>query len=87
MMSMLPVIGSNTGGTKELIENNLNGLTYEQGNFSDLADKIEVFLRDRKQIEIMGTNAYNFARKKFVSSINAKNILNVYNRELKNKYD
>lgn len=41
MMGQIPVIGSNSGGTKELIKHNQNGLLFESGNADDLAKKIE----------------------------------------------
>jgi len=79
MMSMIPVIGANTGGTKELIQDGFNGMTYIQGNYKDLADKIEILLKNKNEIERMGRNAYNYA-KDFTSEINAKNIYSIYEK-------
>ncbi|MBP8959034.1 MAG: glycosyltransferase family 4 protein [Bacteroidales bacterium] len=36
----IPVIGSRIGGTPEIIEENLNGLLFEPGNYEELAEKI-----------------------------------------------
>ena len=36
----LPVIGSNTGGTKEIVVDGVTGLLYEQGNVEELAERI-----------------------------------------------
>lgn len=63
MMSMLPIIGANTGGTTELIRDNYNGLLYSQGNYKSLADKIEYFINNRNEIERMGKSAYIFSDK------------------------
>ncbi len=41
MAKWMPVIGANTGGTKELIVNNMNGYLYELGSAKDLADKTQ----------------------------------------------
>lgn len=79
MMGMIPVIGANTGGTKELIIDGYNGLLYEQGNYVDLADKIEWFINDRNKLRELGENAYSFA-KDFTSSRNASNIYKIYNQ-------
>lgn len=85
MMSMMPVIGANTGGTKELINNGVNGLLYEQGNYNDLADKIKYLLQNRNKIKEIGINAYNFAKENFTSDKNAEAIYNLYNDILKDK--
>lgn len=54
MRSGLLVIGSNTGGTLDIIRENETGLLYEQGNFVSLADKIEWAINnpdDRAEIQ------------------------------------
>lgn len=40
MENGIPVIGTNTGGTTELILDSYNGLLYSHGNYSELAEKI-----------------------------------------------
>ena len=79
MMSMIPVIGANTGGTKELIKQGYNGLLYEKGDFEDLANKIEELYKDRSKIREMGKNAYDYS-KGFTSERNAINIYNIYEK-------
>ena len=47
------VIGSNTAGTKELIDDGVNGILYEQGNSKDLCEKILSAIKNKsKSIEI-----------------------------------
>jgi len=46
MLLNKPVIGSNTGGTKELIQNGVNGLTYSFGDEHQLADQIQNLIHD-----------------------------------------
>lgn len=48
MLAGIPVIGSNTGGTLELIDDGVNGMLYEHGNLNDLASKIESLINDEK---------------------------------------
>ncbi|MBI1837875.1 MAG: glycosyltransferase family 4 protein [Flavobacteriia bacterium] len=43
----LPVIGSNSGGTKEILENGKYGLLFEPNNESDLAQKINNILSEK----------------------------------------
>lgn len=54
MLAAIPVIGSNSGGTPEIIPNmRCGGLLFEQGNEGDLKEKIELLYEDehlRKKI-------------------------------------
>lgn len=77
MMSSNPVIGANTGGTKELIINEYNGYLYEQGNYKDLAQKILLLINNKKFNDI-SNNAFKYSNDRFTSEINAKNILLLY---------
>ena len=45
----IPVVGSDSeqSATREIINDKINGLLYKQGNISDLADKIELLIKDR----------------------------------------
>jgi glycosyltransferase involved in cell wall biosynthesis len=65
MMLKKPVIGSNSGGTVELIKDGFNGFLYELGNITDLKDKIKYFSKNKEQIPIMGENAYAFVKENF----------------------
>lgn len=58
MMGGNPVIGSNVGGTVELVKDGYNGYLYKEGNAEDLADKIESFYNNRENIRMLGENAY-----------------------------
>ena len=66
MMGKIPVIGSNSGGTPELIKDGYNGFLYEYGNANELADKIEIFLNNRSLLKCMGNNAFDFAKEYFL---------------------
>lgn len=82
MMGQIPVIGSNSGGTKELIKNNENGLLFESGNINDLANKINYFYQNRKEVERMGKNAYMFSKDYFDIKRCAQDIYKLYNKIL-----
>lgn len=43
------VIGANSGGTREIIDDNKTGLLFENENPDDLADKIELLYRNERQ--------------------------------------
>lgn len=65
MMAGMPVIGSNSGGTPELIVDGFNGLLFEPGNFKKLASCMELFITDQKEIEKMGRQAQEYAIEHF----------------------
>lgn len=78
MMSMNPVIATDTGANPELIVNNENGLLYHQGDFVDLANKIEHFLKNPQELSRMGRNGYEYAYQHYTAQRNADEIEKVY---------
>lgn len=84
MMGAIPVVGSNSGGTKELIKDNENGLLYEPGNYEDLKDKIKYLYDNRKEIKRLGVNAYNYSKDYFLIDRCASEIYKLY-KEILNK--
>lgn len=51
-----PVVGTNTGGTAEMIKNGVTGLTFEPANVKDLADKL-IQIQDIKLANKLSKNA------------------------------
>lgn len=78
MMSGLPVIGSNSGGTPELIENGTTGFVFKPNDPSDLAEKMKMFIDNVSLIELMGRNASQYARKRFNITLCAMRMNQVY---------
>jgi glycosyltransferase involved in cell wall biosynthesis len=79
MMSMNPVIASDTGANPELVINKYNGFLYSKGDHYDLMDKIAYFLNNNKEIYRMGNNAYKYSKLHFSAERNADEIELVYN--------
>lgn len=77
MSNYMPVIGANTGGTKELIEDKYNGFLYDAGNFMDLSEKMERLLNCPYLLKEMGIKARKVAEK-FTANINADNVYRIY---------
>ena len=78
MMSSNPIIGSNTGGTPELIRDGENGYLYEKGNVEELAQKMEIFLKNPEKIRFMGNVAYTDSSSKFTRKRNAQEMEQIY---------
>ncbi|WP_302579573.1 glycosyltransferase family 4 protein [Clostridium saudiense] len=80
MMGGMLVIGANTGGTPELINNGENGYLYEQGNPIALADIMQHVLNQPEKIKELATNASKQAIVKFSIERCAKEVNEVYNK-------
>lgn len=61
MLHGIPVIGANSGGTRELINSGENGLLYEEGNSNNLAEKIELLIKNETLYNNIINNAYSFS--------------------------
>lgn len=83
MRSGLAIIGANTGGTLEIIKDNYNGILYQQGDFKDLADKIELLYNDRDLLKQIAQKGYDFAQEKFTPNDNVESIYGVFEEVLK----
>jgi len=60
-----PVVGTNSGGTPELIKEGFNGLSYETGDYNQLADSIEYLIENKGKIKEFGENGYKYAKEFF----------------------
>ena len=60
-----PVIGSNTTGIAEIIEDEVNGLLFEPGNFRELASKILILKGKPELRERLSENAFKFFLEKY----------------------
>lgn len=77
----LPVIISNIDGPREIIDNGKNGWMFEVGNVEDLANKIQCFLEngyDNNMIQ----EAYKFAKANYDVSLTAKKYIEEYKKIL-----
>jgi len=75
-----PVIGTNAGGTPELISDGVNGFLYEYGDFVQLTECMKKYIGDTTLTAAMGEKAYCSTKGKFTPEVNAKQIIEVYNK-------
>ena len=78
MRASNPVIGSNTGGTTELIADGITGFLYKYKDDNDLADCMKRFIDNPGLISEMGQRAYAWSVDKFTSEENVRKILELY---------
>lgn len=78
MLSGLFVIGSNSGGTPELIEDGVNGVLYNQGDISSLSVKIEWALQNKNKSRSIAQNGQINAAEKFSMKKTSEKIIEIY---------
>lgn len=78
-----PVIASNTGGLKEVIQNGVNGLLSKPENASDIANKIELLIENPDLREEMGKKGRELAIEKYDWNKCLEIQLNAYENILK----
>ncbi|MFA6184292.1 MAG: glycosyltransferase family 4 protein [Parcubacteria group bacterium] len=59
----LPIIATETGGTDELVEDGINGFVVKMKDAQDLAEKIEIILKDKDLCRKMGQESREMAEK------------------------
>jgi len=78
MVSKMLVIGADTGGTKEIVTDYYNGLLYEEGNYIDLANKIQYAIENKREMETIIETAYYDALNKYSISKVVDQIIVLY---------
>lgn len=64
MLLKKPVIGTNLGGTPEIIIEGVNGFLYDIGDHDKMVNNIEYFYNNRDKILEFGNNGYNLVKEK-----------------------
>ena len=81
MMSGLPVIGTNSGGTKEIVKDGV-GFLYAVGDFEQLARHILIFRNDRSLCRVFGGEARRLAMGSFTTEEYCSQIVSSYEQIL-----
>lgn len=77
------VIGSSSGGIKDIIKDGENGLMFKEKNHEELAEKIISVLKDEKLRLRLAKKGQEFARANYCWDKIAKKFLDVYKKVLK----
>lgn len=80
MKSGLPVIGLNSGGTRELIINDETGFLVDDYNYISFARKMSVLIDNKPLILEMGAKARLQFEKNFCLSNSSNKLINLYNK-------
>ena len=74
----LPVLASNIGVMKEIIEDNHNGILFKTGNFIDLNKKINWLLANPNECQRLAQNALKDYSTKYSKEENYKTLIEIY---------
>jgi glycosyltransferase involved in cell wall biosynthesis len=74
----LPVIASNRGAAGEIVENGVNGLVFEPGSATELADKIREAWRSTALIQSMGGCARASYERKYSGECTYRELSKIY---------
>ena len=82
MSNYMPVIGSDSGGTKELIDNKVNGFTFSSNVPEDLAAKMKYYMERPAEVKQQGNKARLLAEQIYEMKINTDKIVNLYRSKI-----
>lgn len=74
----VPVIGSNIGNIKSIIENKSSGLLFEINDVEDLKKVVENTFYSKEKNKILGENAYKEFNVKYTDIVNYKKLREIY---------
>lgn len=75
-----PVVASDTGGLREIVEEGVTGLLVPPGNPQALASRLVTLHRDRMLLERLGRTALERCRERFASHLIARQVIGLYER-------
>ena len=85
MLNRKPVIGTDSGGIPDLIEDGRTGLLFPEGNSGRLAEAMRRILRDDKYAQQIAENGYQYVRKNLSSKRIGKRMFAVYKEVFREK--
>ena len=78
----LPVICSDIGAMREIVENHVTGLHFEAGNASDLRDKVEWAVSHRREMRSMGKAARQAYLDRYSPQSNVESLVDIYRQAI-----
>ena len=69
MRQKIPVICSDSGGMKEIVKNNINGLIFKNNNINDLKKKVLILINSKIKRKKFGKKGYSTFKNKFTNKI------------------
>ena len=80
MLANQLIIGANAGGTKEIIDDGVNGYTYKTKEPNDLANVLYKAINNVKESLYIVKNGNKYAKKNFSNDLQNKKVMDIYNK-------
>ncbi|AIF44547.1 glycosyltransferase family 4 protein [Virgibacillus sp. SK37] len=87
MLSNMLVIGANSGGTAELIDDDITGLLYQEGDYISLANKIEYAIANKEEMKTIIRSGYKTVVENYSVNRVVDQILDLYKEVLRTRLD
>ena len=78
----VPVIATNHGALKDLVENRRTGLFFERADSNDLAEKIDLLVKNPSLAKELGENARKVYQERYAESENYDQLIEIYSRTI-----
>lgn len=78
MLNKLPVVASNVGGMKYVVEQDKTGYLVERYNVNEITEKLEKLIKDEELRLRFGEAGYKRAMENYTEDIYVKNVENLY---------
>ncbi len=75
-----PVIGANIAGIPELVQDKVNGLTYQYDDIRELEEKMKLLFENKELADEYGRNAKNIAKKEYSKNEYYNKIIKIYEK-------
>ena len=82
MLAGMLVVGSNSGGTSEIVTNHETGFLYEPGNIDDMAETLKYVIEHSNEAVSIAEAGQEYAKQNFDAERNAREIYELYKRIL-----
>ncbi|MEX6216483.1 glycosyltransferase [Mammaliicoccus sciuri] len=79
----IPTITYNVTGAKDTVKNNETGYIVRTGDYHEIANKIEILINDLELKNKLGKQGEEWVRDNFSSEIIWKEMVDYYNKKLK----
>ena len=80
--SGIPVIASKTGGIPEVIQDNITGLLFDEGDANSLTEKISQLILDKNLYSLLAISARGEIIKNYDINVICRKIVNLYSKHI-----
>ena len=82
MAAGLPVVATDVGSVRDIVQDNKSGFLVEKKNVNELVEKTSILIKDRILYNIFANNGRDIASERWKPAIIAKKHITMYNELL-----